>query len=241
NETLPKALLFTNKPTTTPLYKALSVDFKDSILVGEVKSSEKNIVAEFGIQSFPTLLVISPEHGPVKFDGKLNHQNLKSFMQKYASPSSQEQPPLEQPKKIKQLKPVTAFENDHVFSKSCLKSSPNTICVVAITNEDDKQETVGTLNTLKEKIIPSEAFEFQLGWIHADQSQSIIQDLQLSQDSPLLFFLHPSKQLYRNYIGSWNEKNLLAWINQIGSGRVQAWPYKSELKITEKPMDHDEL
>lgn len=86
NETLPKALLFTNKPSTTPLYKALSVDFKDRLSVGEVKQSEKNIVAEYGIQSFPTLLVVTPEHGAVKFEGKLNRDSLKSFMEKYALP-----------------------------------------------------------------------------------------------------------------------------------------------------------
>lgn len=84
NETLPKALLFTDKPTTTPLYKALSVEFKDRLLVGEVKQSEKNIVSEFNIQSFPTLIVISPEHGTVQFEGKLKRDTLKSFLEKYA-------------------------------------------------------------------------------------------------------------------------------------------------------------
>lgn len=84
NETLPKALLFTDKPTTTPLYKALSVEFKDRMLVGEVKQSEKNIVSEFNIQSFPTLVVISPEYGTVQFEGKLKRDTLKSFLEKYA-------------------------------------------------------------------------------------------------------------------------------------------------------------
>jgi protein disulfide-isomerase A6 len=76
--------LFTNKPTTTPLYKALSVDFKDRMLVGEVKESERNIVAEFGIRSFPTLVVLSPEHGSIQFEGALKREALKSFMEQYA-------------------------------------------------------------------------------------------------------------------------------------------------------------
>lgn len=54
--------------------------------VGEVKHTEKNIVAEYGIQSFPTLLVISPEDGIVKFEGKLNRDSLKTFLSKYALP-----------------------------------------------------------------------------------------------------------------------------------------------------------
>lgn len=54
--------------------------------VGEVKHTEKSIVAEYDIQSFPTLLVISPEDGIVKFDGKLNRDSLKTFLTKYALP-----------------------------------------------------------------------------------------------------------------------------------------------------------
>lgn len=74
------------------------------MLVGEVKHSEKNIVAEFGIQSFPTLIVISPEDGPVKFEGKLNQENLKKFLNTYALPETKkksEKPssPKAEPKK----------------------------------------------------------------------------------------------------------------------------------------------
>lgn len=54
------------------------------MLVGEVKASEKNIVAEFGIRSFPTLVVLSPEHGSIPFEGPLKREALKSFMEQYA-------------------------------------------------------------------------------------------------------------------------------------------------------------
>ena len=86
NETLPKVILFTDKANTTPLYKALSVDFKDRMSAGEVKHTEKSILSEYDVQSFPTLLVVSPKDGIVKFDGKLKRDSLKSFLEKYALP-----------------------------------------------------------------------------------------------------------------------------------------------------------
>lgn len=114
--------MFTNKPTTTPLYKALSVDFKDRMLVGEVKQSERNIISEYGVETFPTLLVVSPEHGVVKFEGKLNRENLKAFMEKYALPSDKKNttPPAskkasEEPKK-KVKKGTLEFFNITSFS-----------------------------------------------------------------------------------------------------------------------------
>lgn len=136
------------------------------------------------------------------------------------------------------------MEDNDIFTKSCLKTSPSTICVVAITNQDDKQDTVKMLNTLKDKLVSSNGLDFQFAWLYADQSQTITNGLQIPQDSPSIFFLRPSKQLYRNYIGSWSEQNLMAWLNQINGGRIQAWPYKDELKIDIKPVDepvHDEL
>lgn len=69
------------------------------MLTGEVKQSERNIVSEYGVESFPTLLIVSPEHGTVKFEGKLNRENLKAFMEKYALPSDKTSPPSPPPKK----------------------------------------------------------------------------------------------------------------------------------------------
>ncbi|KAG1080510.1 hypothetical protein G6F42_023324 [Rhizopus arrhizus] len=247
NETLPKALLFTNKPTTTPLYKALSVDFKNRMLTGEVKQSERNIVSEYGVESFPTLLIVSPEHGTVKFEGKLNRENLKAFMEKYALPSDKKSPPSPPPKKAaetpkKKAKEVIAYNTDKILEEKCLKLTGNSVCVIAITGDEDKQETLDTLNALKDKVSSSQQnLDFEYGWIHGDQSKDILNTLQLSEDYPSIFILHPSKNLFRNYVGSWSEENLVKWLNQIGSGRVQAWSYNGALKLSEAPSSHDDI
>ncbi|KAL9541070.1 hypothetical protein PS6_010476 [Mucor atramentarius] len=247
NETLPKALLFTNKPTTTPLYKALSVDFKNRMLTGEVKQSERNIVSEYGVESFPTLLIVSPEHGTVRFEGKLNRENLKAFMEKYALPSDKKSPPSPPPKKAaeppkKKAKEVIAYNTDKILEEKCLKLTGNSVCVIAITGDEDKQETLDTLNALKDKVSSSQQnLDFEYGWIHGDQSKDILNTLQLSEDFPSIFILHPSKNLFRNYVGSWSEENLIKWLNQIGSGRVQAWSYNGALKLSEAPSSHDDI
>ncbi|CAG8608784.1 6076_t:CDS:2 [Ambispora leptoticha] len=85
NATLSKAILFTNKERTTPLYKSLSVDFHNRMLLGEVRQSEAEIINKFGINSFPKLLVIpAGETDAVEFDGKLNHGSISEFLAKYA-------------------------------------------------------------------------------------------------------------------------------------------------------------
>ena len=53
-ETLPKAILFTNKDKTSDLYKALSVDFHHRFVLGEAKHTDKKL----GMS--PPLLSCSP-------------------------------------------------------------------------------------------------------------------------------------------------------------------------------------
>jgi hypothetical protein len=53
-----KVLLFTERKTTAPIFKALSKQFKDKLVFGEVRKSEADLIARFGVTQFPTMLVI---------------------------------------------------------------------------------------------------------------------------------------------------------------------------------------
>jgi len=44
-----KVLIFTERKSTAPLYKALSKSFKDKLLFGEIRSSEASLVAKFSV------------------------------------------------------------------------------------------------------------------------------------------------------------------------------------------------
>jgi protein disulfide-isomerase A6 len=53
--------LFTNKEKTTHLYKALSVEFHNRLLLGEVRQKESQIIERFNIKKFPTLIAIDKQ------------------------------------------------------------------------------------------------------------------------------------------------------------------------------------
>ncbi|KAK9853382.1 hypothetical protein WJX84_006756 [Apatococcus fuscideae] len=68
----PLALLFTDKATSTPLYRSLSVRFVGKIAFAEARSKDSaELVEEYGITSFPTLIVIPAEGEHVKYTGEL--------------------------------------------------------------------------------------------------------------------------------------------------------------------------
>ncbi|KAM0257335.1 hypothetical protein ACHAQJ_004422 [Trichoderma viride] len=87
-EEKPKAILFTEKGTTSALLRSIAIDFLDVISVGQVRSKEKAAVDKFGISSFPSLVLIpgsGKEH--LTYDGELNKKDMVEFLQQVGSPN----------------------------------------------------------------------------------------------------------------------------------------------------------
>jgi len=140
-EKLPKALLFTNKKEATNLYKALSYEFKGRMLLGEVHESEKDLVEQYDIDSFPQLVVIKDDEAQtiVPYDGELKHGAIAAFFSQHALPppananakqsssssSSKKKatPPPEEPPSL------IALEKQADFEKHCAEKGG--LCVIA--------------------------------------------------------------------------------------------------------------
>lgn len=99
----PKAVVFSDKGTVSPLVKALAVDFLGSIDFAFMKSSEKAAVEQFGVKAFPAVVLVrSEDKGPIIFDGELNKASLVTFLSQAAAPNPA--PPLVEAKKPKASK-----------------------------------------------------------------------------------------------------------------------------------------
>lgn len=110
------------------------------------------------------------------------------------------------------------------------------ICVIAIVQEEDRASTITMLKTLNQQ------FQlFQFGWIMDSKASPIMKKLDLAADLPSLLLVHTSKHLYRPYIGAWSEEALSKWLNQIATGKLQAWPYQGDLSVKGPERLRDEL
>ena len=59
-----KAILFSEKGTTSALLKAIAIDFLGGIDVAQVRVKETDAVEKFGVEKFPTLVLV-PSKGKV--------------------------------------------------------------------------------------------------------------------------------------------------------------------------------
>ncbi|KAK1569792.1 uncharacterized protein LY79DRAFT_67494 [Colletotrichum navitas] len=84
----PKAILFTEKGTTSALLRSVAIDFLDAVTVGQVRSKESKAVEKFGVKSFPTLVLLpGGDKEPIIYDGEMKKDGLVSFISQVASPN----------------------------------------------------------------------------------------------------------------------------------------------------------
>ncbi|WEW58739.1 protein disulfide isomerase [Emydomyces testavorans] len=87
-----KAILFTEKGTTSALLRALAIDFLGKIHIGQIRNKETSAVGMFGITKFPTLILLPGSDKPsVIYDGELRKKPMLEFLRQVAEPN--ENPP----------------------------------------------------------------------------------------------------------------------------------------------------
>lgn len=82
-----KAILFTEKGTTSALIRSVAIDYLGLIEVAQIRNKEKKAVEKFGVKKFPTLVLV-PGDGKdaVTFDGELNKKAVVDFLRQAGEP-----------------------------------------------------------------------------------------------------------------------------------------------------------
>lgn len=103
-----KALLFTDKGTTSALLKSIAIDFLDVITVGQVRDTQKKAVETFGVEKFPTLVLLpGGDKDGIVYDGDMKKEAMVEFLSQAGSPNP-EQPLKKEKSKSSSTKKAAA-------------------------------------------------------------------------------------------------------------------------------------
>lgn len=85
----PDAILFTEKGTTSALLRSVAIDFMGVINVAQIRSKETKAVEKYGIQKFPTLVLIPADSDaePIIYEGELNKKDIVAFLKQAGEPN----------------------------------------------------------------------------------------------------------------------------------------------------------
>ncbi|KAI0158280.1 thioredoxin-domain-containing protein [Xylariaceae sp. FL1272] len=83
-----KAILFTEKGTTSALLRSLAIDFLDVVLIAQIRSKETKAVEMFGIESYPSLILLpGGDKDSVVYDGEMKKTGMLEFLSQAGAPN----------------------------------------------------------------------------------------------------------------------------------------------------------
>lgn len=87
NETA-KAILFTDKGTTSALLKSVAIEFLDVIAIAQARNKESKTVGIFGVDKFPSLVLLpGGDKDAVVYEGELKKGPIVKFLSQAGSPN----------------------------------------------------------------------------------------------------------------------------------------------------------
>lgn len=119
-----KAILFTEKGTTSALIRALAIDFLGSISVAQIRSKETAAVEKFGVSDFPSVVVIQADGSPhTVYSDEMKKQPLVDLLSKFAAPNPDPAPAKAKSTKSKDSKKAAAASSSFSKASEAHKSS----------------------------------------------------------------------------------------------------------------------
>ena len=89
NNDTAKAILFSNKGTTSALTKVLATEYLGSLTFAQIRDKEAKAVEMFGVTEYPTLIVLPGGTKELaKFEGAYKKKEMEDFLGQYASSDS---------------------------------------------------------------------------------------------------------------------------------------------------------
>lgn len=111
NNDTAKAILFTEKGTTSALLKSIAIDYLDVIQVAQIRNKESKATEIFGIDSYPSLVLLPGGDKPsILYDGEMKKEGMIKFLSQIAEPNPVTGAEKAKAKKDKKEKPAKKAE-----------------------------------------------------------------------------------------------------------------------------------
>ncbi|KAI5786356.1 hypothetical protein DFH27DRAFT_575162 [Peziza echinospora] len=245
-----KSILFTSKGATSPMYKALAIDFRGNVEFAQIGDKEDEAVKLFGITSFPTLVILPGGDAPgVVYDGVMKKDPISEFITKtLPKASTTDGPPaVVEEEEVKPAEPkmkIQIFIPDLIDETSmidnCFGAVPGT-CVIALvdppTSNPLTDPTLLGLNAANEKIASTtKNYRFYRVINNTPHAQKLIDELGVDVEHPTLIAVNSARRWYKEFKGEPDVGSILGWLDAIKFGDIKK--DKIPAGVLVKPSEH---
>ncbi|KAG5934060.1 hypothetical protein E4U53_000771 [Claviceps sorghi] len=199
----PKAILFTEKGTTSALLRSLAIDFLDVVSIGQIRNKEAKAVEKFGIHKFPTFVLIpAGDEEPITYEGELKKKDMVEFLKQVGQPNPDPAPAKAKSKSKNDKKKESKTKKDAEAKKDAEPSSETTAAAEApadtpaSTPEELSISIVSTMETLAEKCLYPKSNTCILAFLPADGASEDGAKVSSSLSRLNTKYIHGHRQLF---------------------------------------------
>jgi len=226
NPSVPKALLFTDKPGVPLIFKALSVAFEKKIFLGIVRQGDeqKEIFTKYGARKTPHIVVIKPsDKKVVAYDGELKYGKIFDFMNIYTETfvPGGENLDFEKPWNREIFPELTAKSANDI----CL-GHEGVLCGIYLTNQAPDNSAVGVVENLMKN---SRENKYKYMWLNVDAQDRFSKVFQVEAYPSLVIFSHGKRKKYVVHEGEFTQNSIEATLEKISNGDARFKHYNQDL------------
>jgi len=206
-------------------------EFKGRLLFGEIKHTEKSLVNQYNVKSFPAVLVVKPsESQPISFNDKISPENLLKFLNEHAPPKQRKtsQPPPEsqkskqqQTKKEEKPVKVSQITTQDTFDSACLQKASTCILAFLDPQDNDGKTLEKNLDTLK-KLAEKYKNLFDFMWTDGPNNMQVVGAYHMDSGFPSLILLSPKKLGFVPFVGTFGVEQLSDFFEKVLKGKKSA-------------------
>ena len=221
----PKVLLFTDKSSTPLLYKSLSTQFKAHLSFGEVQKASKDLVKQFDVTAFPTLLVLpagaATAESATRYDGAFQARAIKSFLNGFLPEDAA----------------LTGDTLPELKDQSCFAQHCEVhggLCVVVVTPAfgSDRKQDMKYIDLVQQVQDSRDDSFFHFSWANgtlpAVQAWAATLEAGEPSDAPHLMVVIPKKLRTAHHIGAFSFQAMKDFVSGTLSGSVKAFPLRAK-------------
>ena len=224
-QALSRVLLFTDKPETPNMYRALAQRLRGRLTFGEVKSSTgkgKKLMKEYGVEKVPAVVIETAASEKVKYDGQLTFPALLSHLEQYASVATGEA-----------VQAVAELVDASCIDTYCTKGKAS-LCAVMVVS--------GSSPTLSSSLGMFESIELERAdpvykhvWVDSDKHADwLLQAFGIyPADYPQVLVLSAKKERYVSYLGPLTPDDVDEWMQRITA--AECAPYRTKQRTASCP------
>eukprot|EP01122_Echinamoeba_exundans_P013504 TRINITY_DN5902_c0_g6_i1.p1 TRINITY_DN5902_c0_g6~~TRINITY_DN5902_c0_g6_i1.p1 ORF type:complete len:397 (+),score=83.74 TRINITY_DN5902_c0_g6_i1:382-1572(+) len=196
----PRVILFTSKTSTSPLYKAKAMEYSKKAVFGEIRNSAKELCEKYGVDTFPTLIMLPSEDAePIRFEGTINADSISSWLKTQLDGVAPAEENTEAKQKKVKVPVAAAREFSALADDADLTSCDGSVCIVAIT--DDSEESQAVLTEVAKKYSRQPLFGFRKASLNSAAATALAGKLSSEFSAPSVIAVNSRRGKYTSVDG----------------------------------------